>query len=117
MPQPRYYPKVSRPPTLQPREIEFLDWLDWFIPAASAHAMAVEMAEARREFRFDAGGCERGREGPSSQVNTLTARATTSPRTASEISDCTPMAILAHGARGSTSVGLNAVDDVSPRYR
>jgi len=38
MPQPRYYPKVSRPPALRQREIEFLDWLDWFILTASARA-------------------------------------------------------------------------------
>ena len=47
--------------------------------------------------------------------NRLTARAMTSPRIASEISDCAPIAILAHGTRGMTSVGLNAVALVMPR--
>ena len=49
------------------------------------------------------------------QVNTLTARAITNPTTASEIRDCAPIATLAHGANGITSVGLNAVEAVSPR--
>jgi hypothetical protein len=32
-----------------------------------------------------------------------------------EISACAPMAIFAQGASGNTSVGLNAVEAVSPR--
>ena len=50
------------------------------------------------------------------QVNTFTARAITRPRIASEISDCTAIAILAHGASGMASVGLKAVALVTPRY-
>jgi hypothetical protein len=42
-------------------------------------------------------------------VKTLTARAMTSPRMASEMTDCTAIAILAHGTSGIASVGLNAV--------
>lgn len=38
----------------------------------------------------------------------MTARATTSPRISRETRDCTPMAILAQGARDMTSVGLKA---------
>ena len=47
----------------------------------------------------------------------FTARATTSPRMASEMSDCTVIAIFAQGASGMTSVGLKAVALVKPRYR
>ena len=50
-------------------------------------------------------------------VNTFTARATTRPRIASETKACTAIAILAHGTSGMTSVGLNAVALVKPRYR
>lgn len=50
-------------------------------------------------------------------VNTFTARAITRPRMPSEISDWIPMAIFAQGASGITSVGLNAVAFVKPRYR
>ena len=53
----------------------------------------------------------------SSQASTLTARATTSPRMTNETRDCTPMTILAQGASGMTSVGLKAIELVSPRYR
>src|SRR5262249_13054757 len=42
-------------------------------------------------------------------VRTLTALATTSARIASEITDCTIIAIFAQGASGITSVGLKAV--------
>ena len=35
----------------------------------------------------------------------------------SETSDCTDIVIFAHAAIGITSVGLNAVLFVSPRYR
>lgn len=34
----RYYPRVTRPPSLLPREIEYMDWLDWFIREASTRA-------------------------------------------------------------------------------
>ena len=47
----------------------------------------------------------------------FTARAITSPRTTSEISACTAIVILAQGASGIASVGLNAVALVKPRYR
>ena len=49
------------------------------------------------------------------QVKTFTARAMTSPRMPSETSDCTAIAIFAHGASGMTSVGLKAVALVKPR--
>lgn len=49
------------------------------------------------------------------QARTLTARATTRPRISRETRDCTPMAILAQGAMGMTSVGLKAVALVSAR--
>ena len=48
-------------------------------------------------------------------ANTFTARAITRPSSASEISDCTVMAILAQGASGIASVGLKAVAFVKPR--
>ena len=47
----------------------------------------------------------------------FTARAITRLRMQREMSDCTPIAILAHGTSGITSVGLNAVAFVKPRYR
>jgi hypothetical protein len=46
MPERRYYPKVSSPPALQPREIEYLEWLDWFIGEASDLA-----SREQRRFR------------------------------------------------------------------
>jgi hypothetical protein len=46
MPERRYYPKVSSPPALQPREIEYLEWLDWFIGEASDRA-----SREQRRFR------------------------------------------------------------------
>jgi DNA-directed RNA polymerase specialized sigma24 family protein len=49
------------------------------------------------------------------QVKMLTARATTRPRIASEISDWTAIANLAQGTRGMTSVGLKAWALVKPR--
>jgi len=48
-------------------------------------------------------------------AKTFTARAMTSPRTVSEMTDCTAIAILAHGTSGIASVGLNAVALVNPR--
>ena len=47
----------------------------------------------------------------------LTARAITRPKTAIEMSDCTPIAAFAPGTSGITSVGLKAKPFVSPRYR
>ena len=47
----------------------------------------------------------------------FTARATTSARIASEMNDCTVMAIFARGSSGMTSVGLKAVALVNPRYK
>ena len=52
---------------------------------------------------------------PERQSRTLTARATTSARMAREMSDCTVIAIFAHGASGIASVGLKAVAFVNPR--
>ncbi len=46
-----------------------------------------------------------------------TARAITRPKTAIEMSDCTPMAAFAQKTSGITSVGLKAKPFVSPRYR
>jgi hypothetical protein len=51
----------------------------------------------------------------SGYVRMFTARAITSPRTASEPNACTVIASLAHRASGMTSVGLNAVAFVKPR--
>jgi hypothetical protein len=48
------------------------------------------------------------------QASTLTARATTSPRIASETSDCVAIAIFVQGASGIASVGLKAVAFVKP---
>jgi len=50
-------------------------------------------------------------------VNALTARATTSPKSASATVDCTSMAYFARRVSGITSVGLNAVALVKPRCR
>lgn len=49
------------------------------------------------------------------QARTLTARAMMSPRMTRETRDWMAMTILAQGARGMTSVGLNAVELVNPR--
>jgi hypothetical protein len=48
--------------------------------------------------------------------NTFTARATTSPRMAIEITDWIAIVILAQGTSGITSVGLSAVALVKARY-
>ncbi len=47
----------------------------------------------------------------------FTARAITSPMITSELVAWTAMASFAHRASGMTSVGLNAVEFVNPRYR
>ena len=60
-------------------------------------------------------GAPHSKQRRSAQASTLTARAMTSPSTLSEIRDCTAIASFAHPASGITSVGLNAVDAVSPR--
>jgi hypothetical protein len=44
-------------------------------------------------------------------------RAITRPRIASDMNACTAMASLTQRASGMTSVGLNAVAAVKPRYR
>ena len=49
--------------------------------------------------------------------STLTARETTSPSRISDASDCSSIGNLARGVSGITSVGLNAVALVNPRYR
>lgn len=49
------------------------------------------------------------------QARTLTARAMTSPRMTRETMDWRVMTLLAQGASGMTSVGLNAVELVNPR--
>jgi hypothetical protein len=48
-------------------------------------------------------------------LKTFTARAMTRPRITRETTDWMAIAILAHGASGITSVGLNAVAFVNPR--
>jgi hypothetical protein len=50
-------------------------------------------------------------------VKMLTARAITRPMITSDTSDCSAIVSFAHPAMGITSVGLNAVLLVRPRYR
>ena len=50
-------------------------------------------------------------------MKAFTARATTSPITASEMSDCRAIVSFAHAVMGMTSVGLKAVLVVMPRMR
>lgn len=50
------------------------------------------------------------------QSSTLIARAMTRAMVASAIEDCTSMTIFAQGARGSVSVGLEAVALVKDGY-
>ena len=78
--------------------------------------VAQDVATAPTEHHPKGMNLHRG--GPScDQVNTFTARAMTRPRISSDTSAWTVMAILAHGASGIASVGLNAVALVKPRYR
>ena len=76
--------------------------------------------QARRVARRHADPFRKGprmRVFPFGYVKMLTARAITRPMMISEISDCTAIVSFAQAAIGMTSVGLNAVLFVNPRYR
>jgi hypothetical protein len=80
-------------------------------PSNGCSAFSIPPTSASPSSRRDR------RPDTSHYVRTLTARATTRPITTSDTVACTAIADLAHGTSGITSVGLNAVLLVNPRYK
>jgi hypothetical protein len=87
---------------------------DWYVLHAVATAAIASSTVARSSTRC----CLLSSVVmPDRYENTFTALAITSPKTISEISDCSAIVSFAHGVMGMTSVGLNAVLVVSPSMR
>ena len=76
---------------------------------SKCRSSAVSQGHTQRHFR--------NRQITVCYLKMLTARAITSPKMTSEAAAWAAIASLAQRASGITSVGLNAVESVKPRYR